>query len=87
MDSWGGEDTAGSQDSPILVMNGSENAGAFPNYFILARMVESADTTDLKSVGELNPCASSSLAPGTIEFFFDFFCGKAGLGGGPVRSF
>ena len=32
-----------------------------------ARMAESADATDLKSVGELNPCASSSLAPGIFN--------------------
>ncbi len=32
-----------------------------------ARMAESADATDLKSVGRLNSCASSSLAPGSFK--------------------
>ncbi len=33
-----------------------------------ARMAESADATDLKSVGDLKPLASSSLAPGTFPY-------------------
>ena len=36
----------------------------FPVLCISARVAESADAPDLKSVGELNPCASSSLASG-----------------------
>ncbi len=37
--------------------------------FFCARMAESADATDLKSVGKLNSCASSSLAPGIFTYF------------------
>ena len=36
--------------------------------FFCARVAESADAPDLKSVGELNPCASSSLASGIFYF-------------------